>query len=78
MDVLDPLKGSPSALMTCSENVRFNHNYVDRYRFNIISYIPLADSYTWKFHVTTFVALSADKVKYILTLRLVMIFQVIM
>ena len=74
MGVVDPLKGKSSALMTFSENFRFNPNYIDRYRTKIISYLPLAESSTWQFHVTKFVALSASKVKSILTLKSVVIF----
>ena len=73
MVAVDPLKGPSSDLMTCSENFRFNHNYVNRSLPKIISYLTLADSSTWKFRITIFVALSWGKVKYILTLWLVVI-----
>ena len=74
MVVLDPFKGSSYASVTCSENFRFNTNSINRYHPNIILYLLLAELSTWKFHVTTSVALSAGKVKSILTLILVVIF----
>ena len=67
MGVEDALKGTSSASMTCSDNFKFNHNSVNRYNPKIISYLPLAES-TWHLHFAIFVALSADKVKYALTL----------
>ena len=74
MGFVDPLKGPSYALMTCSEDFIFNPNYVNRYRPKIILYLPLVDSSTWHFHVTTFVTLSAGNMKSTLTLRLVVIF----
>ena len=74
MGVVDPLKGPSSASMTCPENFRFDTNPVHRCRPNIISYLPLTDSSTWQFYVMKFVTLSAGKVKYTLTLLLVVIF----
>ena len=44
MGVVDPLKGPSSALMPCSENLRFNPNSVNIYYPKIISYPPLAES----------------------------------
>ena len=76
MGVVDPLKCPSSVSMMWSENFQFNPNYVNISHPKIISYLPLAESYTWHFHVTAFVALSAVKVKYMLTLRLVLIFTV--
>ena len=38
-----------------------------------MSYLPLEESYIWKFHVTIFAALSLGKIKSILTFRLVAI-----
>ena len=76
MGVVDLLKGPSSASMKWSDNFWFNHNSVNRYLPKIISYLPLAESSTWKFHVTTFVVLSAGKLKYTLTLILVVIFPV--
>ena len=63
MVIADPLKCPSSAFMTCSENFRFNLNYVNRSRPNIISYVLLAESSTCHSHVTTSVALSTGKVK---------------
>ena len=60
--------------MACSENFIYNPNSVNRYCPKIIFYLPLADLSKWHFHVTEFVALSAGKVKYTLTLGLVVIF----
>ena len=67
MGAVDSIKGPSSALMTCSDNFKFNPNSVNRYIPKIISYLPLAES-TWHLHFATFVVLSADKVKYALTL----------
>ena len=78
MGVLYPLKGPSSASMTCSDNFKLNPNYVNRSCPKIISYLPLADSSTLYFHVTTFVSLSTIKVKYTLTLRLGVIFPACM
>ena len=44
--------------LSVCDNFRFNPNYVNRFIPKIISYLPLADSFTWQFHVTIFVALS--------------------
>ena len=74
MGIVDPLKGPPSDSMTCSDNFILNHNSVNISGPKIISYIPLADSSTLHFHITTFAELSVGKVKYTLTLRLVVIF----
>ena len=76
MGVVDLLKCPSYSSMTRSDNFIFNPNSVHRYCPNIISYIPLAESYTWHFHVMTFVALSVGKVKSTLTLKLVVIFSV--
>ena len=73
MCVVDPLKFPSSALMTSSDSFKFNPSYVNRSCPNIILYIPLAESSTRHLYVTTFVALSIVKVKYILALRLVVI-----
>ena len=74
MGIVDPLKGPLSDSMTCSEDFKFNYNYVNRSLPKIILYLPLAESSTQHFHITTFVALSAGKVKSTLTLILVVIF----
>ena len=75
MVVADPLKGPPSALMTFSDNFKFNRNNVNRYLYKIIFYLPLADSSTLHYHVPTFFALSGGKVKSTLTFKLVVILQ---
>ena len=67
----DTFKGLSSVSMTCSENYIFNTNAVIISVTKIILYFPLAESSTWQFHVTIFVALSSSKVKYILTFILV-------
>ena len=72
--VVDTLKGQPSDLMTCSEILIHNTNYVNKYCHKIISNINLEESSTWYFHVMTFVALSVRKVKATLNLRLVVKF----
>ena len=69
MGVVDPLRGPSSASMTCSDRFKFNPNYVNISCPNTIFYLPLVKS-----HVTTFVVLSAGKVKSTLTLILVVIF----
>ena len=74
MVVVDPLKGPSSALIMCSENFKFNQNYVNISRPKIISYPPLAESSTCHFHVRIFFALSVGKVQSTLTLRLAVIF----
>ena len=67
MGAVDPLKCPSSDSLTWSESFKFNPNYVNISCFNIIFYLPLAESYTQHFHITTFVALIAGKVKYTLT-----------
>ena len=74
MGVVDPFNIPSSDLVTCSDNFRFNPNYVNISLPKIISYLPSDDSSTRNFHVTTFVALNAGKVKYTLTLILVVTF----
>ena len=74
MGILDPLKGPSYALLKCSNHFGINTNSVNRYLPKIISYIPLMDSSTLKSHVKTSIALSVGKVKYTLTLILVVIF----
>ena len=61
---------SPDSMM-CLASFRFNPNYVDTFITNIILYQPLAESSTWKSHITIFVPLNSGKSKSILTLRLV-------
>ena len=75
MYVVYPLKFPSYALMTCSESFKFNPNFLNRSCPQIISYLPLAESSRWHFHVTTLVVLCAVKVKSTLTLILVVIFQ---
>ena len=74
MVVVYPLKVPSLYLMMCSEYFKFDINYVNRSLPKIISYLPLADSYQWHFHVTTFSVLSVGKVKYTLTVWLVVMF----
>ena len=73
MGAVDPFKVSSSASMTCSENFKFNSKAGNKYRPNIIWYLPLEKSYTWEFHVIISIALSSGKVKSMLTLMLVVI-----
>ena len=54
---------------------KLNNNYVNRYLYNIISYLPLLDSSTGHSHVTTFAMQSGGKVKSTSTLILVVIFS---
>ena len=68
MGVIDPLKDPPSALTTCSEHLKFNQNDVHRYFPKIISCLPLSESSTRNFYVTTFIVLSSGKEKSTLTL----------
>ena len=67
------LKGPSSASMIWSDNFKLNPNSFNKYRPKIISHLPLTELSTWIFHVMTFVALSAGKLKSTLTLRLVVI-----
>ena len=67
MGVVYPLKVPSTALMTYLEIFKFTRISVHRYRLNIISF-------TWRFQITVFVALSAGKVKSTLNLYLVVIF----
>ena len=69
MGALDPLKGPSSDLMTWSDNFKFNPNYFNKSLPRIILYLPLAESYTWHYRVTTFVALSSGKVEHTSTLK---------
>ena len=73
MGYVYPFKGPSSTSMTWSDNYIFNPNSVNIYLPRIISYLPLAESSTWKFHVTIVFALCSGKVKSILTFRLVVI-----
>ena len=75
MYVLYPLKCPSYALMTCSESLNLILIFVNSSCPQIISYLPLAESSRWHFHVTTLVVLCAVKVKSTLTLILVVIFQ---
>ena len=43
---IDHIKEPSSALITLSEDFIFNTNSFNRYLPNIMSYLPLADSYT--------------------------------
>ena len=70
---VDPLKRSSSASITWSYSFRFELKAVNRYLPQIMSYLSLTESSTWKFHVTISVALSSNKAKFILTFRLLVI-----
>ena len=59
MGVVDPIKCPSFASLTCSEDFRFNPNYIHRSHPMIISYLHLAESSTGHPKVTIFVALSA-------------------
>ena len=78
MGVVDPLKVPSSSSMMCSDNFKFDPNYVDRSCYKIISYLLSADSSTWHFHVKTCFVLSASKVKSNLILGLIVIFPACM
>ena len=67
------IKRPPSASMACLEFFTFNPSSVNISLPKIMSYLPLLESSTLHFHVTTLVALSAGKVKSTLTLKLVVI-----
>ena len=46
MSVVDPFEGPSYALMARSDNFKFNPNHVQIYCPKIISYLPLAESFT--------------------------------
>ena len=73
MGEINPFKGPSYASMKCSENFILDPNYVNRSLPKIISYLPLAESHTWQFLVTIFIALSSGKVKYIINFMLVLV-----
>ena len=73
---ISPIKGPSYASMTCLEIFRFISNYVNRFLPKIMSYLPLADSSTWHFHVTTLVTISAGKISSTSTLWLIVMFPV--
>ena len=75
MGVADSSKGPSSASITCSENFKFNPNYVNRYFTKILSCLTLEESSTWYFHVTNVFALSSGKMKSTLTLISVVTFS---
>ena len=56
-----PLHGTSSPMMIFSENLRSSTSAMSRSLPRIISYPPLVDSYTYRFHVTIFVALNSGK-----------------
>ena len=72
MGDVGPLKGTSFALMTFSDNFKLNHKAVHMSIPMITSYLMIAVSFTWQFHVMIFVALSLGKVEYILTFKLVL------
>ena len=67
MDVVYPLKGPSSASMKCSANFAFNPSYFNISCPNIITFLPLAESFTFHSQVMTFVVLIVGKVKSTLT-----------
>ena len=69
-----PFKKSIISFVDMFIEFKFNPNSVHISCPKIISYLPLLESSTWHFHVMTFAALSAGKVKSTVTLRLVVIF----
>ena len=71
-----PLKYPLYPPMAWLDHFLFNPNYINRYLPNIISYIPLAESSTWHFHVTIFFTLSSGKVNSIVTFELIVILPV--
>ena len=57
-----PSKVPSSTSMTLSENFKFNTKAVKRYLPKTMSYMPLAESSTWKFYTMVFIALISGKV----------------